>query len=430
MERTYEEAVKDIKAAIFDIVDSEKKTTLSLKKQIEEETDEDKKNELEELHKEENAKIDTILENADIIINDVEILEKINFDNNLKADELIEKIEKAKGLENEEENTDEDTIDTDEDEDEDEKEETTEGKLIEDDEEDEDEEENVEEESESEEETDEIEEDENEEENEEADEIEEENEETDEIEESDGIEEDDEEENTDEESDEIEEDENEEENTEEESEEDTDEIEENEIEEETNETEEVQEEPKSSEEPVLVVPNIAEVQEEQVENTEEESTEVSEETTEEPVEDNEVEETPVENTNDKWAFNKEDKNAPRAIMVIKTQEEKLIKSRDAQTLKVKAAGLFNDYDYNKSTANTIKGDVITKSIEEELNFAALEDLPLERQIEDLTVKLNIYNDEGEVEIANAITAKIKELKEKLNLSESETEEATTKVKAA
>ncbi|MBQ2640238.1 MAG: hypothetical protein IJF92_05730 [Bacilli bacterium] len=112
-----------------------------------------------------------------------------------------------------------------------------------------------------------------------------------------------------------------------------------------------------------------------------------------------------------YAFNKDTKIAPKAIMVKKDDQFlKLKNSCEKQLEKLQTTGIFDDYDYEVSTANTLKGDVIDKDIEEELKLEETKYDDVERFIEDLTVKASIYTNEGEMEKANAINKKIAELK--------------------
>ena len=342
MEREYEEAVTDIKAAIFDVVDSEKKTNASLSDMISNEVDDNKKEELSNILDQKKEILDTILSNIDSIIDNVEMLDKINYDNNLKTDYVKSEIE---------------TTNTYETEDEEEIEEKTE------------------------------------EDNEEEIETDDEEEETDDEEESEESEEEEDSDNELEEPIITEEDEN-----------DDDE----------NEDEDEETEDEEDSEDIEDIVDVEETEDEEDSEDEEETEDEESEDEEETEDDEEPVLTEIKPAEEKIAFNKEDNTAPRAIMVIETQEKKLRNSYDSQLDKVKAIGLFDDYNYDNSTKNTLAGDVINEDVAAKLNLEG-------KSIEDLTVLKQVYSDEGEVEAVKVIEAKMRELEEQTTETENTSE---------
>lgn len=98
----------------------------------------------------------------------------------------------------------------------------------------------------------------------------------------------------------------------------------------------------------------------------------------------------------KKSFQKQTKNLSKAIMVRPNQLENLRKSRAYQEQLLIKQGLFPEEDM-KEEENPF--DIETKELPENI----------ERQIEDLTVKANIYYNEGEADKAQELYDKIKEL---------------------
>ena len=114
-----------------------------------------------------------------------------------------------------------------------------------------------------------------------------------------------------------------------------------------------------------------------------------------------VETTPIvanQPTSAKKQFQKTIKNLSKAIMVKQNQLENLRNSRTRQEQLVATKGVFNQVE--KDSSNIIEQNPVVKK-----------PLPdnVEREIEDLTVKANIYYNEGEIEKAQELYDRIKEL---------------------
>lgn len=114
-----------------------------------------------------------------------------------------------------------------------------------------------------------------------------------------------------------------------------------------------------------------------------------------------VETTPIvanQPTSAKKQFKKTIKNLSKAIMVKQNQLENLRNSRTRQEQLVATKGVFNQVE--KDSSNVIEQNPVVKK-----------PLPdnVEREIEDLTVKANIYYNEGEIEKAQELYDRIKEL---------------------
>ena len=114
-----------------------------------------------------------------------------------------------------------------------------------------------------------------------------------------------------------------------------------------------------------------------------------------------VETTPIvanQPTSAKKQFQKTIKNLSKAIMVKQNQLENLRNSRTRQEQLVATKGIFNQVE--KDSSNIIEQNPVVKK-----------PLPdnVEREIEDLTVKANIYYNEGEIEKAQELYDRIKEL---------------------
>ncbi|HIT24099.1 MAG TPA: hypothetical protein IAD45_06750, partial [Candidatus Faecimonas intestinavium] len=101
----------------------------------------------------------------------------------------------------------------------------------------------------------------------------------------------------------------------------------------------------------------------------------------------------------KKRFQKMTKNLSKAIMVKPSQLQNLRKSHEYQEQILANLGIFEKTEASEEAKNPI-----TEGPKE---------LPddVERQIEDLTVKANIYYNEGEVDKAQELYDKIKELNE-------------------
>lgn len=114
-----------------------------------------------------------------------------------------------------------------------------------------------------------------------------------------------------------------------------------------------------------------------------------------------VETTPIvanQPTSAKKQFKKTIKNLSKAIMVKQNQLENLRNSRTRQEQLVATKGFFDQVE--KDSSNVIEQNPVVKK-----------PLPdnVEREIEDLTVKANIYYNEGEIEKAQELYDRIKEL---------------------
>ena len=114
-----------------------------------------------------------------------------------------------------------------------------------------------------------------------------------------------------------------------------------------------------------------------------------------------VETTPIvanQPTSAKKQFQKTIKNLSKAIMVKQTQLATLRNPRTRQEQVVATKGVFNQVE--KDSSNVIEQNPVVKK-----------PLPdnVEREIEDLTVKANIYYNEGEIEKAQELYDRIKEL---------------------
>lgn len=114
-----------------------------------------------------------------------------------------------------------------------------------------------------------------------------------------------------------------------------------------------------------------------------------------------VETTPIvanQPTSAKKQFKKTIKNLSKAIMVKQNQLENLRNSRTRQEQLVSTKGVFDQVE--KDSSNVIEQNPVVKK-----------PLPdnVEREIEDLTVKANIYYNEGEIEKAQELYDRIKEL---------------------
>lgn len=137
-----------------------------------------------------------------------------------------------------------------------------------------------------------------------------------------------------------------------------------------------------------------------IEVSQEEKQPMKEEVT--PSEEKSVEPTPsVPNTPSipsKKQFQKTTKNLSKAIMVKQSQLENLRNSRTRQEQLLATQGIFEQIEKDNSKVSEEK-TVIKKSLPDDV----------ERQIEDLTVKANIYYNEGEIEKAQELYDKIKEL---------------------
>ncbi len=135
------------------------------------------------------------------------------------------------------------------------------------------------------------------------------------------------------------------------------------------------------------------------ENKEPQPREQVQETSQTPqVEPSKTESTKKESTVKK-RFQKMTKNLSKAIMVKPSQLQNLRKSHEYQEQLLANLGIFEKTEVSEETKNPI-----TEGPKE---------LPddVERQIEDLTVKANIYYNEGEVDKAQELYDKIKELNE-------------------
>ena len=135
------------------------------------------------------------------------------------------------------------------------------------------------------------------------------------------------------------------------------------------------------------------------ENKEPQSREQVQETSQTPqVEPSKTESTKKESTAQK-RFQKMTKNLSKAIMVKPSQLQNLRKSHEYQEQLLANLGIFEKTEASEEAKNPI-----TEGPKE---------LPddVERQIEDLTVKANIYYNEGEVDKAQELYDKIKELNE-------------------
>ncbi len=135
------------------------------------------------------------------------------------------------------------------------------------------------------------------------------------------------------------------------------------------------------------------------ENKEPQPREQVQETSQTPqVEPSKTESTKKESTVKK-RFQKMTKNLSKAIMVKPSQLQNLRKSHEYQEQILANLGIFEKTEANEEAKNPI-----TEGPKE---------LPddVERQIEDLTVKANIYYNEGEVDKAQELYDKIKELNE-------------------
>lgn len=135
------------------------------------------------------------------------------------------------------------------------------------------------------------------------------------------------------------------------------------------------------------------------ENKEPQPREQVQETSQTPqVEPSKTESTKKESTAKK-RFQKMTKNLSKAIMVKPSQLQNLRKSHEYQEQLLANLGIFEKTEVSEETKNPI-----TEGPKE---------LPddVERQIEDLTVKANIYYNEGEVDKAQELYDKIKELNE-------------------
>lgn len=120
-----------------------------------------------------------------------------------------------------------------------------------------------------------------------------------------------------------------------------------------------------------------------------------------PPEEKPVETTPIvanQPTSTKKQFKKTIKNLSKAIMVKQNQLENLRNSRTRQEQLVATKGVFDQVE--KDSSNVIEQNPVVKK-----------PLPdnVEREIEDLTVKANIYYNEGEIEKAQELYDRIKEL---------------------
>lgn len=360
----YGEMATDIKAVIFDIVDNEKKTTACLKDKIANESNEENKNKLNTILDTKQTKLEDILSNIDVIINNIETLNNINIKNNLLVD-ISSNVDDNKETDNDEfklaiEESNEDTNNSNES-----IEDNNDELIIKTDDETEDiEKTNNEEDSSSVV----IEEPEDEEKK-----VEEKDESTDNKElEDDGFS--------------------------------LVTIDESDTNMEDQSVQEEQQETSSSEE------------KSEEENTEEDSPseekveeESTEETTEEDKEEDNTEEV-ADNTEVLYAFNKENKISPKAIMVKDDQYSKLLSSCDKQIEKITPIGTFDGYDYEISTAHALSGDIVDEDIEKQIELDSKKYDDVERFIEDLTVKASIYTNEGEIDKANTINKKISELK--------------------
>lgn len=120
-----------------------------------------------------------------------------------------------------------------------------------------------------------------------------------------------------------------------------------------------------------------------------------------PPEEKPVETPPIvanQPTSAKKQFKKTIKNLSKAIMVKQNQLENLRNSRTRQEQLVATKGVFDQVE--KDSSNVIEQNPVVKK-----------PLPdnVEREIEDLTVKANIYYNEGEIEKAQELYDRIKEL---------------------
>ena len=128
---------------------------------------------------------------------------------------------------------------------------------------------------------------------------------------------------------------------------------------------------------------------------------IEEKTSPQPPGEKPVETTPIvanQPTSTKKQFKKTIKNLSKAIMVKQNQLENLRNSRTRQEQLVATKGVFDQVE--KDSSNVIEQNPVVKK-----------PLPdnVEREIEDLTVKANIYYNEGEIEKAQELYDRIKEL---------------------
>lgn len=105
-----------------------------------------------------------------------------------------------------------------------------------------------------------------------------------------------------------------------------------------------------------------------------------------------------EQPSEKKRFQKQTKNLSKAIMVRQNQLENLRKSRRYQEQLLMKQGIFEAKEIMEEEKNPIEGPKVLPD-------------EVERQIEDLTVKANIYYNEGEADKAQELYNKIRELNE-------------------
>lgn len=119
------------------------------------------------------------------------------------------------------------------------------------------------------------------------------------------------------------------------------------------------------------------------------------------------------------SFQKTTKIVTKAILVRQDQLTKLKASRAKQKQIITAMGIFNGYRYMVPVVNKMNDTLQNEKLKEQtlaqemgLNDENYQDV--ERQIEDLMVKANIYSSEGETEKAENLYNKINELSVKLD----------------
>ena len=119
------------------------------------------------------------------------------------------------------------------------------------------------------------------------------------------------------------------------------------------------------------------------------------------------------------SFQKTTKIATKAILVRQDQLTKLKASRAKQKQIITAMGIFNGYRYMAPVVNKMNDTLQNEELKEQtlaqeigLNDENYQDV--ERQIEDLMVKANIYSSEGETAKAENLYNKINELSAKLD----------------
>lgn len=119
------------------------------------------------------------------------------------------------------------------------------------------------------------------------------------------------------------------------------------------------------------------------------------------------------------SFQKTTKIATKAILVRQDQLTKLKASRAKQKQIITAMGIFNGYRYMAPVVNKMNDTLQNEELKEQtlaqeigLNDENYQDI--ERQIEDLMVKANIYSSEGETAKAENLYNKINELSAKLD----------------